>query len=881
MGARTSSWSSASQSSSTTDLTDSTYISTSSHPPSQPHPTSTTASPPTPPPSLTSGPITLPPTNPLPTPTTSDDANVGGGKTIDYVGSLALLLNNVTGGGMVLFAQMYQEAGWLLPTLALVLLMVVCGVGGVMLVECMSMMPGNGRFQRRVEYTSVMKHYCTRRWYVLISLFYQLSLTITNLSLIIQSIQVMDFAIVAIADRTCAVPELYPTPSFHCPPPSHDLITPFEADVWVIPLGLFFTALIVIPLGLVNLDDNVKVQKGAFIALLLIVLTWVGIMASEAPHASYVRTVGDNLSTVLGVSLFNFAFVSSIPSWVCEKREDVSITRTLGTVLPLAVGIFILMGWLGGTAFAPWDGSDTLLDQLRDTNAVGKLTFFAFPIIVNLTSIPVLSIFQRYNLLSEKVCGKAMANFLAVVLPWLIAIPLYNGAGYQNLANWGGVLITSVVNFLVPIVVYIVAVRRAEAEKKAQQAASSTPGAVVALSQQQQSRTQGGDETNCTTDAITAAPLHPPPALATQLKREGESVEQATGKAEKPRRTLSISGAVEWLKKAGSGKRPADQDDGLGAAQQPSPLHHFSFSTASTSLESELAHPSHSPATPGQSSSSASSSTAEAEEEKLSHSPVLKSQALRWANEEDSRQRAAIAASFPFPRDSIQPASGSLRLARPPSSSTSTPPSSLSTSSSRQNLLASLSSSFTSRSPLPDPDREVEMTPTNSAERPRERKEAGDAPVAAAADDTFDVDEIQVEEVGVAEEEEDEEEEKKQGRLSGGAGGSQRSAAGSRAGSTRSLPVIDEGRRENSQSMGDAMRREVGMEEQAEEEERGAAVTMPAVEVEDGARWSVVKEEWLPYRVHVAVVTLAIMSVLCVLALEEQIRQQISNQGWS
>ena len=87
----------------------------------------------------------------------------------------------------------------------------------------------------------------------------------------------------------------------------------------------------------------------------------------------------------------------------------------------------------------PWTDSDTLLDKLRGTNVVGSISFYAFPIIVNLTSIPVLSIFQRYNLLKEKVCSRPMANFLAVILPWLIAIPLYNGAGYQNLANWGGV----------------------------------------------------------------------------------------------------------------------------------------------------------------------------------------------------------------------------------------------------------------------------------------------------------------------------------------------------------------------------------------------------------------------------------------------------------
>ena len=70
---------------------------------------------------------------------------------------------------------------------------------------------------------------------------------------------------------------------------------------------------------------------------------------------------------------------------------------------------------------------------------------------------------------------------------------------------------------------------------------------------------------------------------------------------------------------------------------------------------------------------------------------------------------------------------------------------------------------------------------------------------------------------------------------------------------------------------------EVG-EERMEDTE--ATVAMPAVEEDSGERWRVVKDEWLPYRVRAAVVTLVVMSILCVLALEEQIRQSINSPGW-
>lgn len=39
--------------------------------------------------------------------------------------------------------------------------------------------------------------------------------------------------------------------------------------------------------------------------------------------------VGDNQSQVLGTIIFNYAFVVTVPSWVNEKKESVSINKTI------------------------------------------------------------------------------------------------------------------------------------------------------------------------------------------------------------------------------------------------------------------------------------------------------------------------------------------------------------------------------------------------------------------------------------------------------------------------------------------------------------------------------------------------------------------------
>jgi hypothetical protein len=56
-----------------------------------------------------------------------------------------------------------------------------------------------------------------------------------------------------------------------------------------------------------------------------------------------------------------------------------------------------------------------------------------------------------------------MANFLGVLLPWLICIPFYTGSGFSNVVNWGGIVFNSAVNFIIPPIIYICMVKRQKA----------------------------------------------------------------------------------------------------------------------------------------------------------------------------------------------------------------------------------------------------------------------------------------------------------------------------------------------------------------------------------------------------------------------------------
>jgi len=291
-----------------------------------------------------------------------------------------------------------------------------------------------------------------------------------GISMIVQSVQVMDFTIGELFGRSCAIPEFYPNFNFGCPDPVSGSSTIFGDGVYVLPLGLIVTMLVVLPMGMVNLDDNIFVQKGAFVAILAIVFIWVGIFISQGLEPSRVPAIGSNFTTVLGVVVFNFAMITSIPSWVNEKKENVSIEKSFAVAMPLCICIFILLGFFGGMAFPPFTNGQTVLVLMYGLgNKLAKITFFLFPACVNLTSIPVFSIMQRYNLVESGICGPRLATLIAVGVPWLVCIPLYTGKGYELLVTWSGIVVTSVVNFVVPPILYIVALRktREEAEKKA------------------------------------------------------------------------------------------------------------------------------------------------------------------------------------------------------------------------------------------------------------------------------------------------------------------------------------------------------------------------------------------------------------------------------
>lgn len=116
-----------------------------------------------------------------------------------------MLLNNVTGPGMVSLALMYQEAGWLIPTLLMFVVASFASLASTMLTESMTHLPGNDVFQSRAEIITMAKYlFGGGPMYYLIVAMFVLSLTSINVAAIIISSQTMDITLMKIAE-TCAL----------------------------------------------------------------------------------------------------------------------------------------------------------------------------------------------------------------------------------------------------------------------------------------------------------------------------------------------------------------------------------------------------------------------------------------------------------------------------------------------------------------------------------------------------------------------------------------------------------------------------------------------------------------------------------------------------
>merc|ERR1712113_372742 len=168
---------------------------------------------------------------------------------------------------------------------------------------------------------------------------------------------------------------------------------------------------------------------------------WISLLVAEPEFPTPLPAATWSQGGLIGTVLFNFAFTSTLPAWVNEKKHDVSVAWTFGLTMVFVVVIYTVIGIIGGMAYKPFYTTDeNLFSKLNAGGSkLGQATVTAYPMLQNFTSIPVFSILIRYNLMQSGVTP-AIATFIAVGLPWLLSVPFYTGRGFETISEYGGLV---------------------------------------------------------------------------------------------------------------------------------------------------------------------------------------------------------------------------------------------------------------------------------------------------------------------------------------------------------------------------------------------------------------------------------------------------------
>ncbi|KAG0339982.1 hypothetical protein BG004_006592, partial [Podila humilis] len=385
-------------------------------------------------------------------PQESSSTNV---KDISYLGGLALFICSTTGSGVVSLPLIAQNAGWVPTMVCFALIGFLSYLSSMFICEAMTIVPGNDRFQSNVEFSNLVLCFFGKRYQAFVQAVCFLAVQTNNIASIVLCAQLFDNLLIRIFHRTCGI-EICPNPSFVCVIEQLPTSSPFTG-VMIISAGVIVALALIVPLGLMNLSENIWIQMVSATLILLIILQWIVTFFSHGIDTSRVPAVGTNVSQTFGQILFNFAYVVNVPSWANAKKPGVSPHKTIGSAISLMTVVFTMVCILGGMAFQIPSNSNMIqaIFSSPDVTVLSQIAGYTFPLAALITSIPVSIIVIRYNLVQSKTCSKTWANILAGVVPWFIAVPCMTQPWLTTVVGWCALLLVSSANYVIPFVLFI------------------------------------------------------------------------------------------------------------------------------------------------------------------------------------------------------------------------------------------------------------------------------------------------------------------------------------------------------------------------------------------------------------------------------------------
>jgi hypothetical protein len=141
--------------------------------------------------------------------------------------------------------------------------------------------------------------------------------------------------------------------------------------------------------------------------------------------------VGEELSQLTGVILFNYAFSITIPSWLNEKETTVSVNKVVWTSTALSSTIYCIFGIMGSMAFAQVGPNVLVLLTsskvwlflsycicllfcflIVQVHFVTRLCAALFGVMIIGCGVPVFCVIIKNALYNNEICSRGWALFL-------------------------------------------------------------------------------------------------------------------------------------------------------------------------------------------------------------------------------------------------------------------------------------------------------------------------------------------------------------------------------------------------------------------------------------------------------------------------------------
>ena len=94
---------------------------------------------------------------------------------------------------------------------------------------------------------------------------------------------------------------------------------------------------------------------------MVLVVIWCAFFGERGLDHGALPWFGSDLTGLVGTVMFNYTFVTSIPSWVNEKKPRVSVNKSIWSTTIVGTILFVIVGVFGALSIDFTNSSGDLL----------------------------------------------------------------------------------------------------------------------------------------------------------------------------------------------------------------------------------------------------------------------------------------------------------------------------------------------------------------------------------------------------------------------------------------------------------------------------------------------------------------------------------------